>query len=369
MKYRRMPIEIESPEQMGYENVKYNLTESSVTDLVIKEIPLSMKGLVLCYGHHVGHLGLRNLISSESEKLTSDDVLLTAGAAAALFIAATTLLNKEDHIIVTHPNYATNIETPLALGCDISLLKLTHEKKYKIDIEELEKLIKPQTKLISITSPHNPTGTMLELEELLQIVRLAEKHNCYLLVDETYRELAFIWRYPVAASLSDKVISISSVSKAYGLPGLRIGWLICKDKELMNTFLAAKEQIYVCNSVLDEELAYTFLQNRAKLIGDTKEHVKRNSEILEKWLENESHILDYILPVGGVVCFPRIKKETGIDTEKFYDILNNKYHTFVGPGHWFDMPKNYFRIGFGWPKEQELRQGLENISRAFRELL
>lgn len=367
MKYVRMPIEIESPEQMGYENVKYNLTESSFSDAVFKDLKIDINNLVLCYGHHVGKQELLEQIATEDPRLTKNDALITAGAAAGLFIIATSLLDKNSHLIVVRPNYATNIETPKAIGCEITYHDLEFENNFRIDLKKLEKSIQKNTKYISITVPHNPTGTMLTMQELQNLVSIAEKYNIYLLVDETYRDLSFIEKLPVAASLSNKVISVSSLSKAYGLPGIRIGWIITKDKKLQELFLAAKEQIYVCNSVVDEEIAFQFLQNKITILEKVKKDVAQKRNIVDNWMHNNSFV-EWVAPSGGVVCFPRIKKEIQLDISTFYHLLNTNYQTYVGPGHWFEMDKRFMRIGYGWPSQSDLQQGLTNITNCLKNL-
>src|SRR3954466_14813991 len=128
MKYKRMPIEIESPEQLGYDTINCNLAESSVHDAVFQDLKLNLNELVLAYGDHLGKPELRELLAQRYPSITSDDILITAGAAAALFIVATSLLRKEDHLIVLRPNYATNIETPKAIGCEIDFIDLSFEK-------------------------------------------------------------------------------------------------------------------------------------------------------------------------------------------------------------------------------------------------
>jgi aspartate/methionine/tyrosine aminotransferase len=363
MKYRRMPIEIESPEQMGYDNLKFNLTESSMEDALLGDLKFDLKSTLLCYGDHQGKVELRQLLADEAG-LAKGDVLLTPSAASALFMVNTALLESNDHLIVMKPNYATNIETPRAIGCEIDFVELRIQDQYRPDLSKIEKLIRPNTKLISITTPHNPTGKMLSLEELKALARLAERHNIFLLVDETYRDLSFTTPPPWAASLSERVISISSVSKAYGLPGIRMGWTMSSNKKLMELLLAAKEQIFISNSVVDEEIAFLYLKEKKKHLALMQSKANANFDVLKQWLSQQD-FLEYVLPQGGVVCFPRINKP--IDIEKFYQTLNQKYGTFVGPGHWFEMDKTYFRIGFGWPDKSQLKEGLENITRAFRE--
>jgi aspartate/methionine/tyrosine aminotransferase len=158
------------------------------------------------------------------------------------------------------------------------------------------------------------------------------------------------------------------LSKAYGLPCLRIGWLISQDEEIMEPFLAAKEMIYISNSALDEEVAYQFLLQKEKFINPINERSIKNYKLLCQWLEREKRV-ESILPEGGVVCFPRFRSPESINTEKFYNLLMQKYKTMIGPGHWFAMPDFYFRLGFGWVDSITLTQGLENLSKAMDECI
>ena len=360
MRYRRMPIESESPEELGYGKIRCNLAESSVFDSKWSELGISLGDLTLAYTDHLGHPGLRRLIAEMYPGISPGDVLVTAGASAALFITVTSLLEKEDQLLVQFPNYATNLETPFAIGCEIIRCELKFENDFRLSVPEIEKQITPRTKLISVTNPHNPTGATISAEQLDELVKLAEKKNCFLLVDETYRDLSFGEKIPLAAGLSDRVISISSISKAHGLPGLRIGWLITKNKNLQEIFLAAKEQIFICNSAVDEEIVFQYLRSSAARTALIREHVKKNFSIVESWMENNA-FLEWIKPAGGCICFPRFRKEIHIDLPAFYKTLYEKYGTYVGFGHWFGMDDRYMRIGFGWPEENELREGLAAI--------
>lgn len=362
MQYVRMPIEIESPEEMGYGNIRYNLAESSVRDINLRDVDVDLKDLVLFYGEHKGIIKLREAVKEESKVLSVDDVLVTTGAATALFIVATTLLNSSDHLIVIRPNYGTNLETPRAFKCAMSIIDLKFEDGFEIDVDAVKREIQPNTKLISITNPHNPTGKLFSEQTILQLIAVAEEKNCRLLVDETYRDLNFQTKLkPYIAEQSDKVISVSSVSKSYGAPGVRIGWIICRDKKLMHDFLAAKEQITICNSVVDEEIAFCLVRSKQKWIQKHHEHIRSNFAYTKQWIAEQS-FLEWVEPSAGVVCFPRLKAEHKLDTEKFYKALFNEYSTIVGPGHWFEHDKIYMRIGFGYPLEEELRTGLNNLN-------
>ncbi len=366
MIYKRMAIEKESPEETGYGNILYNLAESSVTDLQLGELNLDLNHIKLEYIAHRGHTGLRQLIGAAAGDLPADNILLTNGAAGALFIINSSLLTAADHLIVVRPNYATNIEVPLTIGCAISYIDLQLDKGWRVDTGAVAAAIQPNTKLISITTPHNPTGMLMTMDELQTLAAIAENNNIWLLADETYRDACFITPHPVMATVSKKIISVSSLSKAYGLPGLRMGWIITQDEVLMEQFLAAKEMIYISNSALDEEVAYQFYRQKAQFAAIINKNAMENFRLLLQWLQQETR-LEAVLPEGGVVCFPRFSSNTRIDTGRFYKLLMEKYKTMVGPGHWFTMPDTYMRIGFGWTDKITFQTGLQNISSAIDE--
>ena len=365
MKYRRMPIEMEAPEGLGYDKIDCNLSESSFTDQRLSELGISINDLILYYGNHMGKPALRELVASEIN-LVPDDVLTTPGAAAALFMVATSLLEKGDQMVVAKSNYATNIETPRIIGARVTYIPMRFENGYTLDMEELDSLITDQTKLVSLTYPHNPTGVLIDEKTLNKVIKIVERKNTWLLFDETYREMSFALKLPVAASLSDRVISVSSMSKSFGLPGIRMGWLICRNKRWMETFLAAKEQILITNSVVDEEIAYQYLCNKEKLFAPVKATINRNFLELKNFMQGQN-LLEWVEPQGGCVCFPRIKKNISVDTDLFHDVLLNKYSTYLGRGHWFEEDGRYMRIGYSWENTEKLQKGLLNILKSIEE--
>jgi aspartate/methionine/tyrosine aminotransferase len=381
MRYRRMPIEVESPENLGYGRIRHNLTESSMADEplrpLLEEASPDLDRAALEYTDHRGNAELRALIAADTPGATADDVLLTSGAAGALFIVATSLLEPGDHLVVARPNYGSNIETPRAIGCDIAYLDLAFEDGYRVDPGRIAALMAPRTKLVSLTCPHNPTGAMMDEATLRQIVALVEERGAKgegagaprgarLLLDETYRDMTYGDPLPVAAGLGPRAISVSSLSKTYGMPGLRTGWIVCRDRDLMETFLAAKEQIALADSVVDQALALAAYRRRPARLAAVRASIARRVAIVREWVAGQSE-LEWVEPEGGVVCFPRIRPEIEVDVDRFYGILNERYGTYVGPGHWFEQPRRQMRIGFGWPTEDDLREGLANVSRAVRE--
>jgi aspartate/methionine/tyrosine aminotransferase len=365
MRYVRMPIEIEAPEEYGYSKIRYNLSESSITDQSLATLGLTVPNLTLLYNEHRGSEALRSLIAADTAGISAADVLITSGAATALFIVSTSLLSPADHLVVVRPNYATNLETPRAIGCHISFIDVTFERGFRLDFDQLAAAITPRTKIISVTCPHNPTGVMFTADELRRLADLAGAKGCYLLVDETYRDLSFDGTLPLAASLGPHVISVSSLSKAYGVPGIRIGWLITRDPELQRTFLAAKEQISISGSVIDEWIAEQVLTRRDSLLQPTLAEMRERRRLVGEWLARET-LLEWVPPQGGVVCFPRMRAEPAGGTDAFYRRLLEQYGTYVGPGHWFEMSDRFFRLGYGWTSRDELLAGLDAISRALR---
>jgi len=357
-----MPIEIEAPEGIGYENIACNLSESSYADQRLSDLGINIGDLLLYYGDHKGKRELRELLSAEIG-LPADNVLITSGAATGLFIIATSLLDKGHHVVVAKPNYATNLETPRALGAAVSYLRLTFENKFDLDLQELERLITPATKFVSLTYPHNPTGVTIDESKLRAVIALVEEKGTYLILDETYREMSFGPKLPIAATLSDRVISITSMSKSYGLPGIRIGWISCQNEQLMETFLAAKEQICITNSVVDEEIAFQYLLQKEKLFGTNLTNIKENFARVTQFMNSQS-VLEWVKPQGGCVCFPRIRADIKVDIGRFHDILLNKYSTYVGKGHWFEEDARFIRIGYSWDKRENLDLGLKNILKA-----
>ncbi|MEI7743723.1 MAG: pyridoxal phosphate-dependent aminotransferase [Chloroflexota bacterium] len=360
MRYRRMPIEEESPEQVGYGLIRRNLAESSVSDASLGDLGDDLGGLVLQYGDHLGLPALRSAIAADASGADPDDVMVTPGAVAALFVIHTSLLEAGDHVVVARPNYATNVETPRAIGADVSFLELSYDEGWTVDPARIAALMTPRTRLVSLTTPHNPTGSTLGRSTLDEVVALVERAGARLLIDETYREMTFGEPLPVAASLSPAVISVSSLSKTYGLPGIRIGWLVTRDRALRDRFLAAKEQILISGSLVDETIALRALERRPAWLPKIQARIDEAFTTTAAWLDGHER-LEWIPPRGGVVGFPRIRPGVPVAPDRFYRVLFEDHGTIVGPGHWFEQPRTHFRLGYGWPTLAELREGLAAI--------
>ncbi len=362
-----MPIEIESPEQLGYDTITNNLSESSVADRRLSDLGVDVSDLddlLLCYGDHLGDPLLRAAVATGGEGLRPEDVLVTPGAAAALFATATSLLEPGDHAVVVRTNYATNLETPRAIGADLDIVDVAFDDRWQLDVARLADRVRAGvTRLISVTCPHNPTGTMFDIATLHALVELAERSGAVLLVDETYRDLTHGTPLPVAATLSPRVISVASMSKAFGLPGLRVGWAVCRDATVAEGLLAAKEQIVICGATIDEAIAGRVLADRDRVLPPILDDVRARLAIVRAWMAGQS-TFEWIEPAGGVVGLVRFAGSAPVDTAAFYETLLSTHGTYVGPGHWFEVDDRHFRLGYGWPTIAELRAGLAGLSKA-----
>jgi aspartate/methionine/tyrosine aminotransferase len=364
MDYKRMPIESEAPEELG-QTIHYDLSEPGTTELCLKDLGISIPtDLLLTYIPHRGSSRLRSLIA-KSWKLDADDVLITAAATAALFIIATTLLSKDDHVVATIPNYPNNTETAMAIGAEVSYVDLDYDAEWKLDISQIAAAIRPNTKLISLIAPHNPTGVSMTESELRAMVDVAKDRGCYVLVDETYAELMTDSRLPSAASLDHHVIGVSTMSKAYGVPGIRVGWIMSKNKELREKFLAAKEMMCITIGAVDEYIAEKILERRDEFLERARSEMDHRRRIVDAWIESEE-LVEWVRPDEMLIGLVKVREEPPGGMKAFYDRLLNEQGANVGPGYWFGLTGPFFRLGFGWPNIPDLEAGLAAISKALR---
>ena len=363
MWFKRMTLEVWFDTHQF--NVEYDIGESAVKFLTVGDLNIDLAEVALRYGHHTGDPKLKECIATQYPGLTGDQVVVTSGGSEGIFALNSALLKPGDHVVVEHPNYPSLYEIPRSLGCDVSFLPLNFENGFTPDLDKLENLITPKTKLVSLTHPNNPAGSMISADELRQVIELVEKHDVYLMFDETYRDLGFAEPLPTAASLSPKVISLSTMSKCYGLPGIRIGWLATRDQFILDSILTIREQITIANNSVGEAIALHVLERKESFLERSRTHVKKNLQLVSQWVENQPQI-EWVPPVAGVVGFPRFKEEITFDPEDFYKLIAENYKTFVVPGRCFEVDNRYFRLGFG-ATHDEIEQGLQNFESALRD--
>jgi aspartate/methionine/tyrosine aminotransferase len=366
MWFKRMELEIWF-DRYQYA-IDYDIGESAVKTLAVKDLDIDLGKILLRYGYHRGRPDLRSCIAEQYPGLEPDHIIVTTGASEANFAVVAALVKPGDHVVIEHPNYPSLYEVPRSLGCDVNLLTLEYEDRFKPDLDDLKSRITPATRLVSMTHPNNPTGSVISERELREVIDVVESHESYLLFDETYRHMAHGEKLlPPAASLSERAISITGMSKCYGLPGTRTGWLATKNPFILDAVVAIREQLSISNNTLGEEIALSVLQRKDEFLHKARKRIENNREIVAAWIEQHDSF-EWIYPAAGVVCFPRIKEHVEVDPDHLYRHLAEEYKTFVVPGRCFEMDSRHFRIGFGADAE-EIQTGLSNLDRALSDLV
>lgn len=366
MWFKRMELEIWF-DRYQYA-IDYDIGESAVKTLAVKDVDVDLGKTLLRYGYHSGRPDLRTCIADQYPGLSQGHVIVTTGASEANFAVVAALVKPGDHVVIEHPNYPPLYEVPRSLGCDVSLLTLKYEDRFKPDLDELKSKITPATKLVSLTHPNNPTGSIISEEELCEVIDVIEFYETYLLFDETYRHMAYGENLlPPAASLSERAVSITGMSKCYGLPGIRTGWLATKNQFIRDSVVAIREQLSISNNTLGEEIALSVLKRYDTFLDNARQRIENNREIVASWMENHDSF-EWVYPDAGVVCFPRIKEHVAVDPDRLFRHLAEVYKTFVVPGRCFEMDSRHFRIGFGADAE-EIRTGLSNLDKALNDFI
>ncbi len=364
MWFERMTLEVWFDDYQY--DIEYDVGESAVKYVTVSDLGVDLNAVELRYGHHTGRPDLREVIAEQYEGLSSEHIVVTNGASEAIFTVIASIVKPGDHVIVEHPNYPSLYDIPQGLGCEVSFLPLTFENEYEPKLDALKEMATAKTKFVALTHPNNPTGSMISEEDLQDLIDWVEEKDIYLIFDETYREMGFEHILPPAASLSPKAISITSMSKCFGLPGIRTGWLATKDAFVLDGVLAARELTTITNNALSEEIALHVLKEKDVYLEKAEAHIAANREIVAEWMKDNKDI-EWVYPKAGVVSFPRFRSNVKVDPEKVYRRLAEEYKTFVIPGRCFGVDNSYFRLGFG-ARPEEIRVGLDNVNRALNDL-
>jgi aspartate/methionine/tyrosine aminotransferase len=338
---------------------KYNLTGSDAENMTLGEL-LSLAGdadrtafnsLSLAYTETWGAPELRDEIARTYEAISRRDVLCFAGAEEGIYTAMRVLLGPADHAIAVTPNYQAAESIPLSI-CEVTGVPLDPEKHWALDIDRLRDAIRPNTKVISINFPNNPTGRIIDRAQFDAIVDMCRRNGLWLFSDEVYRliERDPAKRLPQAADAYERGISLNVMSKAYGLPGLRIGWLACRNAEILGKFERYKHYLSICNSAPSEFLARIALKASAHILGRNRAIVDANLTLLGKFFEDYSHLFDWRMPDGGCVGFIRYQGADGVDS--FTGRLVEESGVLLLPASVYrselnNVPGDFFRVGYG----------------------
>lgn len=301
----------------------------------------------LGYTEVQGDPELRKAISNLYTSMNANNIIVHAGAQEPIFNFMNVLLDKNDHVISQFPIYQSLFEVANAIGCEVSYWSIEQGKNgWILDINELEKLIKPNTKLIVLNSPNNPTGYTLKKEEIEAITEIARKNNIYIFCDEVYKglELDGIKR-PWFADKYEKSISLGVMSKSYGLAGLRIGWIATKDKKLLHHLIKMKHYTTICSSAPSEKLTIIALKHSSEILDRNQKIIEDNIEMANAFFEKHDNLFLFNKPMAGPVAFVKMNIKKPID--QFCDDLVKEQGVLLLPANIYKYNRQYFRIGFG----------------------
>jgi aspartate/methionine/tyrosine aminotransferase len=336
----------------------------------------------LTYGPIRGSDKLRDRLASlysarVSSSLPLDNILITPGAISANFLLFYKLIDPGDHVVCVYPTYQQLYAVPESLGAEVSLWKLKKEKKYIPDLEELKTLVKDNTKMIIINNPNNPTGATIPKSVLLGLVKFAEERGIMILSDEVYRPL-FHGISPVDEEFPPSMISLGysktiitgSMSKAYSLAGIRIGWIASRDRSIIEAIAAARDYTTISVSQLDDQVASYALSASVlhALLGRNIKLAKTNVALLESFVNEHSSICSWVKPNGGTTAFIKFEtKGQPVEDDKFcIDVIEKTKVMFLPGSKCFGQEfKGFVRIGFVCETEvlQGALKGLETYVR------
>jgi aspartate/methionine/tyrosine aminotransferase len=374
--WMRIPLFAMERMQSTYENlVAYNLSESGVHPMRLDELlpdgPTrdTLLAQELGYPQSNGTIPLRERIAALYPGATPEHVEVTNGGAEANYVTLWHLVEPGDEVIAMVPNYGQTLGLAEAFGATLVPWPLRFDgaaRRWTVDLGLLERLITPRTKVIIITNPNNPTGARLSVGDVDAICRLAERAGVWLLSDEIYRgaeidgvETASVWgRY-------DRVIITSGLSKAYGLPGLRIGWIV-SSPELVATTWSYHDYTTIGPGALSDMLARTALEpvTRARILARTRGILRANLPVMTDWLDAHGDGFSFALPDAGAIVYLRYNHP--INSTALVDRLRIEKSVLIVPGDQFGMD-GYLRIGFG-SEMRVLRDGLDRLADLLRSL-
>lgn len=338
---------------------EYHLTASDAQSMTVSELlaladaddASDWDALTLGYTEVRGDPALRTAIAGTFGAVEPTDVLVFGGPGEGLTTTFRALLEPADHAVVVIPNYQSAETVPASL-CDTTGVPLSADDGWELDVDAVAAALRPNTRVVAVNFPNNPTGAVPGQARWRALVDLVAERGIYLFGDEIYRgvELDPSATLPAAADLYDKAISLNGVSKAYGLPGLRVGWVVSRDRALLDRIEQGKHYGSICSSAPSEVLARVAVKSRETLFARTRAQLRANLPEFQRFFDRHGELFEYAPPRGGCVCFPRYAGPEGV--EAFcHDAVHEAgvlllpasiYRSALGP-----VPTDRFRVGLG----------------------
>jgi aspartate/methionine/tyrosine aminotransferase len=364
----------------------YHMTASDIESMTVADLLAlatpedrnALDTLWLGYTETWGSRELRAEIARTYEAMALENILCLAGAGEGLYAVAKVLLQAGDHVLVPTPNYQSAETVPLSV-CEVTGIPLRRTAPllgpgtqarggWRLHPEDVRAAIRPNTKLLSLNFPHNPTGMLMTREDLDAVIALCRHHGIYILCDEVYRgvELEPADQMPHIADVYERGISLNVISKAYGLPGLRIGWIASQDTSLLQKVERYKHYLSICNSAPSELLTLVALKARGGILARNHALLQENVMLLEQLFADFPGVVDWQRPQGGCVAFPRCTAPQG--GEAFCRKLIEESGILLLPSSIYaseltDVPQDHFRIGFG--RGRMFKEGVVAMRRHF----
>jgi aspartate/methionine/tyrosine aminotransferase len=368
MKTNFIPFDLERQMSIWENTVQYNLSESGVHPLSMRELvddPQELERILtggLNYPQTNGMPALRQRIADLYTGAAPDNVLVTTGAAQANFTALLSLLDPGDQIAVMLPNYMQIWGAAQNLGLDVRTFALKEDSGWCIDPDELHAAVTPNTRLIAVCNPNNPSGHILSSEEMDLLVRVAQSCGAWLLADEVYAGAERLQEEitPSFWGRYERILAVGSMSKAYGLPGLRLGWVVAPHGTA-DELWARQDYITISTTWLANQLAEYALRPavRQRLIARTRSYLRSGYTNFEDWLAHHPGLFELVPPQAAAIAFVRYQREIG--SQALVDRLRQEQSTYVVPGAYFGLD-HHLRLSYGMPVET-LNQGLERLYR------
>ena len=318
----------------------------------------------LTYGDIVGSDDLRGGICGLYKTVRPEEIVPTHGAAGANHHVFCSLISAGDRVVSIMPTYQQLYSIPASIGADVAIMHLKQENDYLPDLDELRALVTPETKMICINNPNNPTGALMSREQLEEIVEIARGVGAYILCDEVYRHLTQedSWSESIA-DLYEKGISVSSMSKVFSLAGLRMGWIATHDEAALCAFLSHRDYNLISCGMFDDAVASIALRHSDVMLRRNQTIVRENLAILDAWVAAHEHFY-YTKPKAGTTAL--VYYDFDVPSYDFCKRMYRETGAFVTPGDCFKQPHS-MRIGYACDK-QTLTEGLAALA-AFGEML
>lgn len=350
----------------------YNLAETCVASITVDEL-LTLSGrtkddlselldMKLTYGAITGSERLRSAIAALYAKQSIDDITITHGTIAANMLVHKALVEPGDHVVSVVPTYQQHYSIPASILAHVNTLMLRPEDEFLPDLERLRAMVKPNTKLIALTNPNNPTGALIEQPMLEAIVDIADSAGAYVLCDEVYRGTGQTGdgKSPSMADLYDKGISTAGMSKTFSLAGLRVGWVVAPP-EVTEAILIHRDYDTISVGMINDHFAAIAIESADQILARSRDITRTNLAVLEEWIANEPRV-SWVKPRAGTTAM--LKFDIPVSSREFCIDLLTTTGVMLTPGDAFDM-EGYARIGYANDLDT-VKAGLKELSAYLR---